>query len=108
MYLNGGIEPLIEMVKSMISVTDLPISFWGHALEITTYTLNCVSSKSTDKTSYELWTKQKSNLNYLRIWDYKVYVKKLTLNKLSIKSKKCFFMGYLNVTKGYCFYHLEE
>ena len=30
---------LFDMVRSMMSLTDLPISFWGYALEIATFTL---------------------------------------------------------------------
>ena len=31
---------LFDMVRSMMSLTDLPISFWGYALEIAAFTLN--------------------------------------------------------------------
>ena len=30
----------LDMVRSMMSLTDLPLSFWGHALETTALTLN--------------------------------------------------------------------
>ncbi|KAK8696687.1 hypothetical protein V6N13_001819 [Hibiscus sabdariffa] len=47
---------LLDMVRSMMSHSDLPISFWGHALETTAFTLNRVPSKSVQKTPYEIWT----------------------------------------------------
>ena len=31
---------LLDMVRSMMSLTDLPPSFWGYALETATFTLN--------------------------------------------------------------------
>ena len=31
---------LLDMVRSMMSLTDLPLSFWGYALEIVAFTLN--------------------------------------------------------------------
>ena len=31
---------LLDMVRSMMSLTDLPLSFWGYALEISAFTLN--------------------------------------------------------------------
>ena len=31
---------LLDMVRSMMSLTDLPLSFWGYALGIATFTLN--------------------------------------------------------------------
>ena len=30
---------LLDMVRSMMSLTDLPLSFWGYALETTTFKL---------------------------------------------------------------------
>ena len=31
---------LLDMVRSMMSLTDLPISFWGYALKTVAFTLN--------------------------------------------------------------------
>ena len=31
---------LLDMVRSMMSFTDLPLSFWGYALEMAAFTLN--------------------------------------------------------------------
>ena len=42
------------MVRSMMSQSDLPISFWGYALETATFILNRVPSKAVEKTSYEI------------------------------------------------------
>jgi hypothetical protein len=44
------------MVRSMTSQTDLPLSFYGYALETTAFTLNKVSTKSVERTPYEIWT----------------------------------------------------
>jgi transposase InsO family protein len=46
---------LLDMVRSMMSQSDLPLSFWGYALETAAFTLNRVPSKSVVKTSYEMW-----------------------------------------------------
>ena len=37
---------LLDMVRSMMSLTDLPLSFWGYALETATFTLNMAPSKN--------------------------------------------------------------
>ena len=37
---------LLDMVRSMMSLTDLPLSFWGYALEIAAFMLNRAPSKS--------------------------------------------------------------
>ena len=45
---------LLDMVKSMMSYSTLPISFWGYALNTAMYLLNLVPSKSVPKTPVEL------------------------------------------------------
>lgn len=52
---------LLDMVRSMMAQTHLPISFWGDALLTAAYVLNLVSS-----TPYELWTGRKPELGNLR------------------------------------------
>ena len=37
---------LLDIVRSMMSLTDLPLSFWGYALETAAFTLNKAPSKS--------------------------------------------------------------
>ena len=59
---------LLDMVRSMMSQSDLPLSFWGYALETAAFTLNRVPSKSVDKTPYEIWTGKTPNLSFLKIW----------------------------------------
>ena len=41
---------LLDMVRSMLSYSSLPESFWGYALETAAYILNLVPSKSVSKT----------------------------------------------------------
>jgi transposase InsO family protein len=58
---------LLGMVRSMMSKSDLSISFWGFALETATFTLNRVPSKSVDKTPYEIWFGKVPNMSFLKI-----------------------------------------
>ena len=37
---------LLDMVRSMISLTDLPLTFWGYTLETAAFTLSRAQSKS--------------------------------------------------------------
>ena len=37
---------LLDMVRSMMPLTDLPLSFWGYALETAAFTLNRAPSKN--------------------------------------------------------------
>ena len=54
---------LLDMVRSVMSLTDLPLSFWGYALETAAFTLNRAPSKSVEMTSYELWFRKKPKLS---------------------------------------------
>ncbi|KAK8676279.1 hypothetical protein V6N13_034330 [Hibiscus sabdariffa] len=62
---NGVFErrnrTLLDMVRSMMSHTDLPTSFWGYALETAAFTLNRDPSKSVQKTPHEMWTGKRPN-----------------------------------------------
>ncbi|KAK8634152.1 hypothetical protein V6N13_014981 [Hibiscus sabdariffa] len=99
---------LLDMVRSMMSHSDLPISFWGHALETAAFTLNRVPSKSVQKTPHEMWTRKRPNMSFMKIWGCKAYVKHQMSTKLEPKSQKCTFVGYPKETKGYYFYNHKE
>ncbi|KAK8656739.1 hypothetical protein V6N13_098677 [Hibiscus sabdariffa] len=79
---------LLDMVRSMMSHSDLPISFWGHALETATFTLNRVPSKSVQKTPHEMWTGKRPSMSFMKIWGCKAYVKHQMSTKLEPKSHK--------------------
>ncbi|KAK8597150.1 hypothetical protein V6N12_065626 [Hibiscus sabdariffa] len=99
---------LLDMVRSMMSHTDLPTSFWGYALETTAFTLNRVPSKSVQKTPHEMWTGRRPNMSFMRVWGCQAYVKHQMSTKLEPKSQKCTFVGYPKETKGYYFYNSKE
>ncbi|KAJ9535420.1 hypothetical protein OSB04_un001466 [Centaurea solstitialis] len=99
---------LLDMVRTMMCHSSLPVSFWGHALETAAHILNRAPTKSVEKTPYELWKGKKPNISFLKIWGCEVYVKRPTSEKLKPKSDKCFFIGYPKTTVGYYFYNPEE
>ncbi|KAL0361400.1 UNVERIFIED_CONTAM: Retrovirus-related Pol polyprotein from transposon TNT 1-94 [Sesamum radiatum] len=82
--LNGVAErrnrTLLDIVRPMMSFTELPPSFWGHALETA----------------------------YLRVWGSPAYVKRLVGDKLDPRSSLCRFVGYPKETAGYYFYDPTE
>src|SRR4051795_12782307 len=92
----------------MMSLTDLPLLFWGYALETAAFTLNRAPSKSVETTQYELWFSKKPKLSFLKVWGCDAYVKRLQPDKLEPKSEKCVFIGYPKETVGYTFYHRSE
>ncbi|KAJ9565872.1 hypothetical protein OSB04_001838 [Centaurea solstitialis] len=112
LQMNGVSErrnrTLLDMVRSMMCHSTLPMSFWGHALETAAHILNRAPTKSVEKTPYEIWKGKKPNISFLRIWGCEVYVKRPTSEKLKPKSDKCFFVGYPRTTVGYYFYNPEE
>ena len=108
--MNGVAErrnrTLKDMVRSMISHSNVPISLWGEALKTAAYILNRVPTKVTAKTPYELWTSKKPSLKHLHIWGcpaearpYRPHEKKLDSRTVS-----CYFIGYSKRYRGYKFY----
>ncbi|GJZ38848.1 zinc finger, CCHC-type containing protein [Tanacetum coccineum] len=60
-------------------------------------------------TPYELWTKRKPNLNYLRVWGYKAIVRLSDpkLKTLGERGIECIFIGYAEHFKAFRFYVIE-
>ena len=110
--LNGVSErrnrTLLDMVRSMMSRTNLPKSFWGYALESASHIINNVPSKAIDAIPYEVWSGRRSNLKYMRAWGCTAYVKQLDATKLEPRSQKCIFVGYPKDSFGYYFYSPSE
>ncbi|GJS90946.1 retrotransposon protein, putative, ty1-copia subclass [Tanacetum coccineum] len=99
---------LLDMVRSMMSLTTLPMSFWGYALDSVARILNMVPTKKVNKTPYEMWHGKVPNLSYLKVWGCEALVKRDTPNKLESRSIKCIFVGYPKETMGYYFYYPLE
>jgi hypothetical protein len=55
------------MVRSMMSKVELSRSFWEFALETVVFMLNRVSSKSVEKTPYDLWFGRFLNVSFIKI-----------------------------------------
>jgi hypothetical protein len=97
---------LIDMMRSMLSYSTLPISFWMEALKTAVHILNRVPSKSVPKTPYEMWTGRKLTLNYLHVWDCPTEARIFnpSIEKLDPKTVSCHFIGYPDKSKGFHFY----
>jgi hypothetical protein len=96
----------MDMVRSMLSYSTIPIGLWMEALKTTIHILNQVPSKSMSKMLYELWTECKPSLNYLCVWGCSVEAKIFNQNagKLEPKTVSYHFIGYPEKSKGFCFY----
>nr|GEU39852.1 ATP-dependent DNA helicase PIF1-like [Tanacetum cinerariifolium] len=83
--------------------------FSGEAMLTACYLLNRVPNKRNMITTYELWTKKKQNLIYLKVWGCRAVVrlpdpKLKTLGKRGIE---CIFVGYAEHSKAFRFYVIE-
>ena len=59
---------LLDMIRSMLSYSNLPVELWMKALKTAAHILNRVPSKLVPKTPFELWNGRKPSLNYLKVW----------------------------------------
>nr|GEW77585.1 retrovirus-related Pol polyprotein from transposon TNT 1-94 [Tanacetum cinerariifolium] len=102
---------LLDMVRSMMSQTTLPKSFWDYALETVARILNMVPTEKFEKKPYEVWHGQAPKLSYLKVSGCEALVKRDTLtkpDKLEPRSIKCIFIGYPKETIGYSFHYPPE
>ncbi|XP_073128834.1 uncharacterized protein [Henckelia pumila] len=97
-------QTLLDMMRSMLSYSSLPNSFWGYALQTAVYILNIVPSKSIPKTPLELWNGHKPSLRHIRIWGCPAHVLKGNTRKLEPRSEVCIFVVYPKGTRGGLFY----
>ncbi|GJS06364.1 retrotransposon protein, putative, ty1-copia subclass [Tanacetum coccineum] len=85
-YLSQEFLDHPRSLRSMMSLTTLPMSFWGYALESAVRILNMVLTKK----------------------GYEALIKQDTPNKHESRSIKCIFIGYPKETMGYYFYYPPE
>ena len=97
---------LKDMVRSMISNTNLPLSLWNEALKTATYILNRVPTKAVFKTPFELWKGWKSSLRHVHVWGCPAEVRVYNPQEkgLDPRTVSGYFIGYAEKSKGYSFY----
>jgi hypothetical protein len=100
----------MDMVRSILSYFTLSINLWMEALKTVIYIVNRFPSKSVSKTPYELWTGQRSSLNYLSVWGCPAEAKIFNPNddKLDYKTVSYHFIGYPEKSNGFHFYYLDR
>ena len=110
--LNGVSErrnrTLLDMVRSMMSYTDLPMQMWRYALQTACHILNRTPSKSILTTPHEMWYGDKPSLKHLKMWGCPAYIKKHKTDKLEARSLKARFVEYPSTDLGYYFYLPDE
>ncbi|GJZ19863.1 retrotransposon protein, putative, ty1-copia subclass [Tanacetum coccineum] len=99
---------LFDMIRSMMNLTTLSLSFWDYTLKSTTRILNMVPTKKVDQIPYELWYGKVPNLSYLKVWGCEALMKRDTPDKLQQRSVKSIFIGYPKEIMGCYFYFPPE
>ena len=97
---------LMDMVRSMLSNSNLPIFLWMYVLKIVMYLLNRVPSKTVLKIPFELRTNRTPSIRYLQVWDCQAEIRIYNPQekKLDARTISEYFIGYSKKSKGYRFY----
>ena len=107
---NGVVErrnqTFVDMVRNMLSNSNLPKFLWIDALKMTTtYILNRVPIKIVPKTHFELWKGWKPSLQHMHVWGcpFEVRIYNPHEKKLDPRTLSGFFISYTKMSKGYKF-----
>ena len=98
---------LVESVRSMLADAQLPHKFWAEALSTAVFLRNLsFTSAVPEITPLQAWSGKKPSVNNLKVFGCAAYshIPKDERGKLSSKARKCIFLGYGDVTKGYRLY----
>lgn len=89
-------KSIIEMTRTMMSDSKLPLDFWAEAVCTATHVKNRIKSTIHGKTPYEMWNKRKPNIKYMRVFGCTAYLldKGCTKKKFESKTLKGVFVGY--------------
>ena len=90
----------LDIVRSMMSYSDLLKFLWGYTPKMMTYILNSVPTMSILNTPVELWTGRNTSIQHYKIWGFLEYFLKGKTKKLNTKSKLCYFIEYPKGIKG--------
>ena len=95
---------ILDMVRSMLKIKELPKEYWAEAVQCAVYIQNrCPHSNLGDETPQELWSGRKPTISHLKVLGSVAYshVPDQRRTKFDDKSKKYIFIGYDEKTKDY-------
>jgi len=105
---NGAAERkhrhIVDVGLVLLSHAHMPLKFWDEAFLTTTYLINHLSSKVINFfTPLERLFKQQPDYNWLHIFGCACWpnLRPHNSHKLQFRSKRCAFLGYSNLHKGY-------
>ena len=110
---NGAAErlnrTLVENVRSILTDAQLPYRFWAEALSTAVFLRNRRSTSTVHgMMPFQAWSGKKPSMNNLRVFGCATcsHIPKDERRKLNLKARRCIFLGYGDVTKGYRLYDL--
>lgn len=108
---NGVVERrnriIVAMVRSLLKTMDLPLYLWGEAVRHSVYILNRLPTRAlTEKTPFEVWTGNKPNLDFLKVFGCVSYMKVpvVQTTKLDDRSRRVINLGKEPGSKAYRLY----
>ncbi|KAJ9541710.1 LOW QUALITY PROTEIN: hypothetical protein OSB04_028216 [Centaurea solstitialis] len=111
---NGKAERKIRsinnIVRTLLTHASLPPTFWHHALQMATYILNIIPSKTKNNTTPTLLLYNKHpSYTHLRTFGCLCYplIPSTSIHKLENRSTPCVFLGYRSNHRGYKCYDLS-
>jgi histone deacetylase 1/2 len=105
---NGVIERkhrhIVEVGLSLLAHASMPLKFWDEAFMAATFLINRLPSKVIDnQTPFEHLLQQKPDYLSLRTFGCACWpnLRPYNRHKLELRSKRCAFLSYSNLHKGY-------
>ncbi|GJS59371.1 retrovirus-related pol polyprotein from transposon TNT 1-94 [Tanacetum coccineum] len=109
---NGVVErrnrTLVEAVRTMLSASKFPLSFWTESVATACYSQNRSIIISTHgKTAYHIINDRKPSIKHLHIFGCICYITREgeNLDKMKEKGDPCVMVGYSTQSKGYRVYN---
>ena len=92
----------MDMVRSMLSNSNLPIFLWMYALKTIMYLLNRVPSMEVPNTPFELWTNRTLSIRHLHVrgCQAKIRIYNPQEKKLDARTISGYFIGCPEKNKG--------
>nr|GEY71392.1 hypothetical protein [Tanacetum cinerariifolium] len=109
---NGVVErrnrTLVEVARTMLSASQLPLFFWAEAIATACYTQNrSIIIPTHRKTPYHIINDRKPSIKHLHIFCCICYITRdgENLDKMKEKGDQCILVGYSTQSKGYRVYN---
>lgn len=99
---------LVERARCMLSNAGLSKEFWAEAVNTTCYLVNRSLSTAIEcKTPEEMWSGSLASYIDLRVFGCPAYAH-VNEGKLEPRAKKCIFLGYADVVKGFRLWYSDS